>query len=915
MKQQKRTGRRAIYWYQWLPWLLLAVSLLTTYWAWRSERALERSEKNNVFIQQFDQTANQLMNQLTLFEQSLYSIRKLFDSSEFVSQDEFNSFGAELIHSKFSSGLYQIGFAKYINLQYPETYHTLDYKLIPLLDVLKTQPQRVYAPIIYLIKHETSALQYPLADAFLNARHKADMQYAALFDETLISNRIKTSPADASECDCLSMLLPVYQHVGKQTKIVDGELNASVDGWVFLNFNLDVVFNNTLGITNNPSIRYALYDGSQAPFRLLYQNEFDGSELSSFSMEKQISLHGKKWVLRAESLPLFEKTLNYKHSTIIGLLGLLASFALTAGLYLVISRLRTLDSLKRINKRLRFSDERWRFAVEGAGDGVWDWDVENKKLSYSKNWKRMFGYAEDCSDEEIEEWRKLVHPDDRSTVLESYKLVFRGGVEQPFECRIKCKNGEWKWVLSRCMVVSKDNKGKPLRIVGTHADLSQLKESEEMVWQHINFDALTDLPNRRMLHSRLEQAMEKAKWKGTKVALICLDLDDFSVVNDTFGPEQGDQLLQQVAKKLVSSVYRYEDVARNSGDEFAILIPDIEASGFSHLDDVAQKLLSVMSEPFLLGDSQVFISCSIGIAVFPDDADSLNDLVRNADQAMYASINKGGNCINYFTSEMQEKVTKRMQLTNDLRLALSKNELFVEYQPIVELKTEYVYKAEALLRWRHPDKGLISPAEFIPIAESTKLINEIGAWVLKEAIAQCAIWRQHINGQFQISVNKSPVQFYDRQLGRADWIQRLADDPQLKHAIVIEITEGLLLDATGEVKARLEAFKQNGIQVALDDFGTGYSSLAYLQKFDIDYLKIDKSFVANLETTLDNRVLCRTIIDMAHNLGMLVIAEGIENKVQKDILLQAGCDYGQGYYFSKSLSPLAFEEFANVNNN
>jgi diguanylate cyclase (GGDEF)-like protein/PAS domain S-box-containing protein len=915
MKQQKRTGRRAIYWYQWLPWILLAVALLATYWAWRSERALELSEKSNVFNQQFDQTANQLMNQLTLFEQSLYSIRKLFDASEFVSQDEFNSFGAELIHSKFSSGLYQIGFAKYINLQYPETYHTFDSKLIPLLDDLKTQPQRAYAPIIYLIKHETSARQYPLADAFLNARHKADMQSAALFDEALISNRFKTSPADASECDCLSMLLPVYQHVGTQTKIVDGELNASVDGWVFLNFNLDVVFDNALGITNNPSIRYALYDGSQAPFRLLYQNESDSSGLSSFSMEKQIALHGKKWILRAESLPLFEQTLNYKHSTIIGLLGLLASFALTAGLYLVISRLRALDSLKRINKRLRFSDERWRFAVEGAGDGVWDWDVENKKLSYSKNWKRMFGYAEDCLDEEVEAWRKLVHPDDRGTVLEAYKRVFRGGAEQPFECRIKCKNGAWKWVLSRCMVVSKDSKGQPLRVVGTHADLSQLKESEEMVWQHINFDTLTDLPNRRMLHSRLEQAIEKAKWKGTKVALICLDLDDFSAVNDTFGPEQGDQLLQQVAKKLVSSVYRYEDVARNSGDEFAILIPDIEASGLSHLDDVAQKLLTVMSEPFLLADSQVFISCSIGIAVFPDDANSLNDLVRNADQAMYASINKGGNCITYFTSEMQEKVTKRMQLTNDLRLALSKNELFVEYQPIVELKTEHVYKAEALLRWRHPEKGLISPAEFIPIAESTKLINEIGGWVLKKAITQCAIWRQHINGQFQISVNKSPVQFYDRQVGLTDWIQILADDPQLKHAIVIEITEGLLLDATGEVKARLEAFKQNGIQVALDDFGTGYSSLAYLQKFDIDYLKIDKSFVANLETTLDNRVLCRTIIDMAHNLGMLVIAEGIENKVQKDILLQAGCDYGQGYYFSKSLSPLAFEAFANINNN
>ncbi len=256
-----------------------------------------------------------------------------------------------------------------------------------------------------------------------------------------------------------------------------------------------------------------------------------------------------------------------------------------------------------------------------------------------------------------------------------------------------------------------------------------------------------------------------------------------------------------------------------------------------------------------------------------------------------------------------------MQLTNDLRLALSKNELFIEYQPIVDLKTANVHKAEALLRWRHPEKGLISPAEFIPIAENTKLINEIGSWVLTQAIQQCAVWRRQINGRFQISVNKSPIQFYDRRPEHVDWITLLAEDPQLERAIVIEITEGLLLDATGQVKARLESYKENGIQVALDDFGTGYSSLAYLQKFDIDYLKIDQSFVANLETVLDNRVLCRTIIDMAHSLGMAVIAEGIENKVQKDILLQAGCDYGQGYYFSKSLSPLDFEAYVNINNN
>ncbi len=652
MKKQKRTGTRAIYWYEWLPWFLLAVTLSVTYWAWHSERALERSEKSNEFNQQFDQTEHQLVNQLKLFEQSLYSIRKLFESSEFVSQDEFNSYGVEMLHSKFSSGLQQIGFAKYVNLNYPETHASLDSSFSPLLEDLKSQPQLSFAPVIYVIKHETSTEEYAVVDAFLNERLKADMQSAALFDEMLISSRFKITYDNTFDCDCLSMILPVYQRARKQANMINGELDTSVDGWVFLNFDLKVVFNNTLGMTTSPLVRYAFYDGSQAPFKLLYENVPSHNAPSDFSKESQIDFNGKKWILRAESLPLFEQTLNYKHSTMIGLLGLLASFALTIGLYLLISRLRTLDSLRRINKRLRFSDERWRFAVEGAGDGVWDWDIENKILSYSKNWKRMFGYDENCADNEIEEWRKLVHPDDRLTVLKAYGLVLRGGGGHSFECRLKCKDGSWKWVLSRCMVVSKDRNGQPSRIVGTHTDLSQLKESEEMVWQHINFDALTDLPNRRMLHSRLEQAIEKAKWKGTKVALLCLDLDDFSVVNDTFGPEQGDRLLQEIAKTLVSSVYGYEDVARYSGDEFAIIIPDIETNNLTHLDDVAQKLLSIMTEPFLLEDSQVFISCSIGIAIFPDDADSLNDLARKADQALYTSINKGGNCITYFTSEM-----------------------------------------------------------------------------------------------------------------------------------------------------------------------------------------------------------------------------------------------------------------------
>jgi diguanylate cyclase (GGDEF)-like protein/PAS domain S-box-containing protein len=906
MTRRKRKEGRAIYWYEWLPWLFLVVTLPVTYWAWQSERALEFSERNNAFHQQFDQTSNQLVNQFKLFEQSLYSIRKLFDSSSFVSQDEFNAFAAEILHSKFSSGLHQIGFAKYINFNYPETYAILDPTFNELLKQLNTQPQSSHAPIIYLIKHETSAQQDPILDAFLNKRHQLDMESAALRGEMVISDRFKISLQDTFDCDCISMILPVYNRSKERAEA--SELDSKIDGWLFFNLNLEVIFNNALSMNAGSNIRYDLYDDSLEPPALIYQNVLSNDQTARFSTKTVINAHEKRWTLHAYSLPAFDKTLNHKYSITIGLLGLLGSFALTGVLYLLTSRLRTLDSLKRINKRLKFSDERWRFAIEGSGDGIWEWNVDSKKICYSKNWKSMFGYEENCADEEIGGWRNLVHPDDIAKTIDVYKHILKGEGDHSFECRLKCKDGSWKWVLSRGMVVSRGKQGKPLRIVGTHTDISQLKESEDMAWQHANYDALTGLPNRRMLQSKLALAIEKAKWNKTMVALLCLDLDDFGTVNDTFGPEQGDLLLQEVTKRLMSSVYRYEVVARYNGDEFAIFISDIDVGGLSRLDDIAQNVLSTMAEPFLLNGKQVFIFSSIGIAVYPEHANSVSDLIRCADQAMYASINKGGNCITYFTAEMQEKVNKRMRLTNDLRVALSKNELFIEYQPIIALSTETVCKAEALLRWRHPERGLISPVEFIPIAESTKLINEIGSWVLAESLKQCIAWRKSINAEFQISVNKSPVQFSDTRSEHNDWYQIINDVP-LHKPVVIEITEGLLLDATGQVQTILSTYKKKGIDVALDDFGTGYCSLAYLQKFDIDYLKIDRSFVANLETSIDNRVLCRTIITMAHSLGMKVIAEGIETKLQRDVLSDAGCDFGQGFYFSKSLSPAAFEAY------
>ncbi|MFZ2407720.1 MAG: GGDEF domain-containing phosphodiesterase, partial [Methylobacter sp.] len=311
-------------------------------------------------------------------------------------------------------------------------------------------------------------------------------------------------------------------------------------------------------------------------------------------------------------------------------------------------------------------------------------------------------------------------------------------------------------------------------------------------------------------------------------------------------------------------------------------------------------------EPFQLGDKLAHVSASIGITFYPEDASTLDELLKNADQAMYAAKDQGRNCYHYFTPAMQAAVQERMRIANDLRVALADNQFQLHYQPIVDMATGAICKAEALIRWQHPEYGLISPAAFIPIAEEIGVIVDIGDWVFRTAANQVADWRVSYCAEFQISVNKSPLQFSARDASQDFWVDYLHDLGLPGESIVVEITEGLLLDASNATKNKLLVFRDAGIQVAIDDFGTGYSSLTYLQKLDIDYVKIDQAFVCDLMPGSKNMALCKAIIVMAHELGLKVIAEGIETEEQHDLLVAAKCDYGQGYFYSR---PAEAEEF------
>jgi diguanylate cyclase (GGDEF)-like protein len=446
--------------------------------------------------------------------------------------------------------------------------------------------------------------------------------------------------------------------------------------------------------------------------------------------------------------------------------------------------------------------------------------------------------------------------------------------------------------------------------VGLFSDITKKKEFEELIWKEANFDLLTGLPNRRMFLNRLDEEIKKAKRADTPLTLMFIDLDRFKEVNDTLGHDMGDMLLKEAGHRIRECARETDTVARMGGDEFTVVL-----SGQNEQNNIARVyngILHKLAQPFFLKNEAAYVSASIGITIFPSDADTIEELLKNADQAMYAAKSLGRNRYCYFTPSMQEAAQSRMRLANDLRTALAEKQFCLVYQPIVELATGGIHKAEALVRWKHPEQGLISPAEFIPVAEDTGLIVDIGDWVFKEAVVQLKRFRTHFDPEFEISVNKSAVQCHAEDNRHLDWAAFLQQLELPGHSVTVEITESVLLDSHLAVIDRLNALRSAGMQISLDDFGTGYSSLSYLKKFNIDYLKIDRSFVHNLKKGSDDHALCEAIIVMAHRLGMKVIAEGVETVEQCDLLAEAGCDFAQGYLFSPPVAAKKLEKMLDL---
>jgi diguanylate cyclase (GGDEF)-like protein/PAS domain S-box-containing protein len=552
---------------------------------------------------------------------------------------------------------------------------------------------------------------------------------------------------------------------------------------------------------------------------------------------------------------------------------------------------------RRAEARLRASEERYALAVEGANDGLWDWDVPRGRLYVSARGKAMLGYAEGEVRDRLEEWLVRVHPDDLERVraeLASQQEGDRAHFESVH--RLRHRDGAWRWAHVRGVAVRGDD-GRPVRMAGSVADVTERRVAEELLLHNALHDALTGLPNRSLLLDRVGLALRRATRHGRGCALFCLGLDGFKVINESLGHAAGDLLLVEVAHRLEQSLRSADTVARLGADVFAVLVDEMRDPAEART--VADRVHEALAAPFELGERTVFATASIGIAVPGDDA-TAEALLRDADTAMYRAKGRGRARSEMYDAGMQAAALQRLHLETDLRGAVERGEFTLAYQPLVSLADGRIAGFEALARWQHPRRGELAPAEFIAAAEETGLIVPLGRWVLREACRQMRDWNRRYGAALSVNVNLSPRQFGDAGLA-GDVADALRETELPAAFLKLEITENLLMGDAGGAAATLEELKTLGVDLCIDDFGIGYSSLSYLHRFPIDTLKIDRSFIARLGADAQSEQIVRTILVLAQTLGLRAVAEGVETPEQAETLRSIGCEYAQGYRFSHPL--------------
>ncbi|MBI4761294.1 MAG: putative bifunctional diguanylate cyclase/phosphodiesterase [Chloroflexota bacterium] len=555
----------------------------------------------------------------------------------------------------------------------------------------------------------------------------------------------------------------------------------------------------------------------------------------------------------------------------------------------------------RMERKLRESEERYALAVRAANDGIWDWNLETNEIYYSPRWKEILGHKDDEIAPNPIEWFQRIHPDDQAQVQAELVAHIKGVTSQfQQEYRIQHANGSYIWVLTRGLAV-RNAKGAAYRMAGSQSDITARKLAEERLAHDAVHDALTGLPNRLLFLDRLQNRIERTKRNPNDLfAVMFLDLDRFKVVNDSLGHVVGDELLITTANRLKHSLRPEDTVSRLGGDEFAILLDSVrDVADARH---VADRIKGKLMTTTLLGNVERSTTASVGIVISNPRYTSAGELLRDADAAMYRAKALGGNQHQVFDDTMHISAVDLIRLEGELKRAVERKEWLIHYQPVISLTTGKPVGVEALIRWQHPQKGVLLPTEFIQVAEDTALIMPIGEYILRAACRQTKIWRESRNPHLWVSVNISPRQFQDK--GLVDKVAQILSETDLPgSSLRLEITESLAMRDVNHTMKLITELKTLGVEIVLDDFGTGYSSLSYLKQFPFRALKIDRSFIRDIQPGQNTQSLVTAILAMGRSLHLEIIAEGVETDEQLAFLRSLSCDSVQGFLLSHPLIP------------
>lgn len=562
------------------------------------------------------------------------------------------------------------------------------------------------------------------------------------------------------------------------------------------------------------------------------------------------------------------------------------------------------EELKKNQTALIISDQRYKLAVEGSSDGIWDYDLQSGTYFFSIKDKEMFGYEKVDLGDTLEALTFLVHPDDCEKAigeLDTYLKTGKGVYESIF--RLRCKNGEYRWVLSRGKALC-DETEKPVRMAGSHTDITNSENAKRKLHELAYYDQLTKLPNRIFFEEEGDKLLQIAAANQTKIAVLIFDLDNFKHINDIMGNDAGNQLLIETGNSLAAGVRAPDFTARLGGDEYGVIMTDVKNE-----EDLSLRcglILHRIKKFWQYNDREFYVTCSSGLAMFPDHGTDFSSLLKNADIAMYHSKENGKDKLSIFTPPMAEITMQHLQMNNQLRAALINDLFLLHYQPQVDIKTGKIIGTEALIRLDDLETGFVSPSVFIPYSEKAGLIHQIDMWALKTAIKQRKEWEEKGYTDIRMMINLSGKTLIHPML--IPEVKSLLEQVGLSAGTLeFEITETAVIadfDASIEV---LRNLKELGASIALDDFGIGYSSLTYLQKLPIDVLKIDREFIKNIIDKNEEGFIFKAMVELAHTLNLKVVAEGVETEEQLAFLRKNNCDYAQGFYFSRPQLPVAIE--------